>query len=125
MFLIDKPFVSDFLIDTIRDKQFKILASPVAKNLIDDASLAWIEEDEAIALLKKNPHMPLYSNSENALAWIDQHVGESELANQIKSFKNKIKFRELIKGLFPDFYFRQVSIEDIHHLSASELPFCH
>ena len=52
MFLIDKPFVSDFLIDTIRDNKFKILASPVAKDLIDDGAMAWIEEDEAISLIK-------------------------------------------------------------------------
>jgi ATP-grasp domain len=123
MFLIDKPFVSEFLIDTIRNNKFKILASPVAKELIDDDAMAWIEEDEAISLLKKNPQTSIYSNSENALAWIDQHLGESELSGQIKSLKNKVKFRELIKGLFPDFYFKHVSIEDIHTLSSSELPF--
>ena len=123
MFLIDKPFLSDFLINTIRDNKFNILANPVAKELIKDESLAWIEEEEAIALLKTNPHMPLYSNSENALAWIDQHFGESELSDQIKSLKNKVRFRELIKGLFPDFYYRQISLEDIHNLADSELPF--
>lgn len=123
MFLIDKPFVSDFLIDTIRNNKFNIVATMLAKELIDDDSLMWIEEDEAISLLKKNPHTPIYSNSENALAWIDQHFCEGELSSQIKSLKNKAKFRELIKGLFPDFYFRQVSIEDIHFLSTSELPF--
>jgi len=54
MFSIDKLFVSDFLIDTLRDKHFKIVATPVAKELIDDDSLAWIEEDEAIALILGN-----------------------------------------------------------------------
>lgn len=123
MFLIDKPFVSNFLIDTIRDNKFKIVATPVARELVNDNSLAWIEEVEAASLLKENPQTPIYSNSENALAWIDKNFGESELSGQIKSLKNKVTFRELIKGLFPDFYFKQVSIKDIHHLSADELPF--
>jgi hypothetical protein len=53
MFLIDKPFVSDFLIETIKDNNYKIIATKVAKELVKDDSLAWIAEEEAIALLKK------------------------------------------------------------------------
>lgn len=123
MFLIDKPFVSDFLIKTIKDNNYKIIATKVAKELIKDDSLAWIKEEEALALLKKNPEISLYSNSENALAWIDQYYGESELSSQLQVLKNKVKFRELIKELFPDFYFRQISIEEIQRLSDDEIRF--
>jgi hypothetical protein len=52
MFLIE-PFVSDFLIETIKDNNYKIIATKVAKELVKDDSLAWIAEEEAIALLKK------------------------------------------------------------------------
>ncbi|MFT6731302.1 MAG: hypothetical protein ACJA1H_002638, partial [Glaciecola sp.] len=123
MFLIDKPFVSDFLIETIKDNNYKIIATKVAKELVKDYSLAWIAEEEAIALLKNNPEISLYSNSENALAWIDQYYGESELSSQLQVLKNKVKFRELIKELFPDFYFKQISIEDIQRLPADEIRF--
>ena len=123
MFLIDKPFVSDFLIKTIKDNNYKIIATKVAKELVKDDSLAWIAEEEAIALLKNNPEISLYSNSENALAWIDQNYGESELSSQLQVLKNKVKFRELIKELFPDFYFRQISIEEIQRLSDDEIRF--
>ena len=123
MFLIDKPFVSDFLIKTIKDNNYKIIATKVAKELVKDDSLVWIAEDEAIALLKNNPEISLYSNSENALAWIDQYYGESELSNQLQVLKNKVKFRELIKELFPGFYFRQISIEEIQQLSDDEIRF--
>lgn len=123
MFLIDKPFVSDFLIKTIKDNNYKIIATKVAKELVKDDSLAWIAEKEAIALLKNNPEISLYSNSENALAWIDQNYGESELSSQLHVLKNKVKFRELIKELFPDFYFRQITIEEIQRLSDDEIRF--
>ena len=123
MFLIDKPFVSDFLIKTIKDNNYKIIATKVAKELVKDDSLAWIAEEEAIALLKNNPEISLYSNSENALAWIDQYYGESELSSQLQVLKNKVKFRELIKELFPDFYFKQISIEEIQRLSDDEIRF--
>ena len=123
MFLIDKPFVSDFLIKTIKDNNYKIIATKVAKELVKDDSLAWIAEEEAIALLKNNPEISLYSNSENALAWIDQYYGESELSSQLQVLKNKVKFRELIKELFPDFYFKQITIEEIQRLSDDEIRF--
>jgi hypothetical protein len=123
MFLIDKPFVSDFLIETIKDNNYKIIATKVAKELVKDDSLAWIAEEEAIALLKNNPEISLYSNSENALAWIDQYYGESELSSQLQVLKNKVKFRELIKELFPDFYFKQISIDEIQRLSDDEIRF--
>ena len=123
MFLIDKPFVSDFLIKTIKDNNYKIIATKVAKELVKDDSLSWIAEEEAIALLKNNPEISLYSNSENALAWIDQNYGESELSSQLQVLKNKVKFRELIKELFTDFYFKQISIEEIQRLSDDEIRF--
>lgn len=123
MFLIDKPFVSDFLINTIRDNNLKIIATKVAKELVSDNSFAWVSEEEAISILKKNPHTSIYSNSENALAWIDENCPASELAIQLKILKNKVKFRELLKELFPDFYFKQVRIEEIHLLSANDIRF--
>lgn len=123
MFLIDKPFVSDFLINTIKNNNYKIIATKAAKELINDDALTWIEEQEAISLLKKNSQISIYSNSENALAWIDENFGESALSNQLKILKNKVAFRELIKELFPDFYFKQVSLDEIQRLSSNEIRF--
>lgn len=123
MFLIDHPFVSDFLIDTIKDHNYKIIATKIAQEIIDDDSLNWVEEEKAVAFIKSNPQTPIYSNSENGLAWIESNLGASELAQQIRILKDKLKFRELIKNLFPNFYFREVKLEDIHKLSPQELPF--
>jgi hypothetical protein len=55
-----------------KDNNYKIIATKVAKELVKDDSLAWIAEEEAISLLKQSSEVSLYSNSENALAWIDQ-----------------------------------------------------
>ena len=90
----------DFLIKNIKNNNYKIIATKAAKELINDDSLTWIEEQEAISLLKKNSQISIYSNSENALAWIDENFGESALSNQLKILKNKVAVRELIKELF-------------------------
>ena len=106
MYLIDKPYISDFLIDTIKENHYQVVATKVAKELVADASLNWISEEEAIATIKNNPSQRIYSNSENVLRWIDKHFGGSELSKQINILKDKVKFREQIKAIFPKFKFK-------------------
>ena len=60
MYLIDKPYISEFLLDTIRENNYKIIATREAKELVTDSSLNWISEEEAILSLKNNPLSPLY-----------------------------------------------------------------
>ncbi len=123
MFILDKPYISSFLIETIKVNRFKVIATPVARSLIQDDALLWIPEKDAIHWIKNNPHQPLYTNSENALDWIVNHFPESTLARQIHVLKDKVKFRGLIKNIFPDFNFRQIEIEKIQQLHAEDLPF--
>jgi hypothetical protein len=82
MYLIDKPYISDFLIDTIKENHYKVVATKVAKALVTDASINWISEEEAIATLKNNPSQRIYSNSENAISWIDKHLGKVNCQNK-------------------------------------------
>ena len=123
MFLIDKPYVSDFLIQTLKENNYPVVATKVARELVADTSLNWIGEKEAIASLKTNPAQRRYSNSEIALSWIDTHLGESELSKQINFLKDKAAFREQIKVLFPDFKFQKIKFENIQDISSEELPF--
>jgi hypothetical protein len=123
MFLIDDPFVSDFLIQTIKANDYKIVATPTARRLIDDKAMHWITEADAIAALKQAPDQPLYSNSENALDWITRHGNGSELAHQINQLKDKFQFRQLLEKLFPDFYYRKVTLDEINRRSFTDFSF--
>jgi hypothetical protein len=123
MYLIDYPFVSDFLVNTIKEHNYKIVATKAAQELIADDTLNWISEEEAIQIINNDPHISLYSNSENALAWLGQHLDEHAILRPINVFKDKFKFRMLIKHLFPNFYFEKVRLEDIQELSVDQLPF--
>jgi hypothetical protein len=123
MYLIDKPYISDFLIDTIKENYYQVVATKEAKELVADASLNWISEEEAIETIKYNPSQRIYSNSENVLSWIDNHFGESELSKQINILKDKAKFREQIKALFPEFKFQKIKLENIQNITTGELSF--
>ena len=123
MILLDHPYVSDYLIETIRNNRFKIVASPEARKLIHADDLNWIPEEEAVRMIHQYPHIPLYTNSENALGWLDRHLNGSAHALQSELFKNKAQFRDLIQSLFPGFFFQTLKLEDVQYLDTRDLPF--
>lgn len=123
MIIIDKPYASDFLIKTIKENNFQIISTVNAREMIADKSLNWISEEEAINKLKEDPSTKIYTNSENSIAWIEKNLGFSELPGQIQTFKNKIKFRELLKTSFPDYFFKGIKYNEIRNLNIEEFKF--
>jgi len=123
MLLIDKPFASDFLIKTIKENKFPIIKTATSKSMISDESLNWISEKDAIERYKNETDLLLYSNSENAISWIEKNLSFSKLPNQIQFFKNKILFRELLKDAFPNYYFKGVQLSELSKIDASTLKF--
>ncbi len=123
MILIDYPFVSDFLVNTIRKNRYCIVSTEPARTLLPGESVTWLSEEEAVKRLKKNPGTPIYSNSENALGWIAEHLGGSALAHQVLLFKDKVRFREMIKESYPGFMFKTVALAEIQQLDPRELTF--
>lgn len=123
MILIDKPFASDFLINTIKENNIQIVETAVAKEMIDDDSLNWISENEAIVIYKSRPNLPIYTNSENAISWIEKKLAFSDLPLKIQLFKNKIKFRTLIKDVYPNYFYKGVKFEELKTIAAHDLQF--
>ena len=123
MLLIDKPFASDFLIKTIKENKFPIVITEASKSMISDESLNWISEKEAIDCYKKEKDLLVYSNSENAISWIEKNLSFSKLPSQIQLFKNKILFRELLKDAFPNYFFKGVKLSELPKLDITTLKF--
>jgi hypothetical protein len=123
MILLDYPFVSDYLIQTIRKNNYKVVATREARDLLPEANIGWVSEKEAGKLINAHPETPLYTNSENALNWLERHAGDSELVKHAQLFKDKARFRELIRERYPGFSFKTIKLEDIPSLEADKLTF--
>jgi len=123
MILIDKPFASDFLIKTIKENNYSIIATETAKKMIQDESLNWISESAAKKKFNKKANFPVYTNSENSISWIEKNFKTSVLPAQIQLFKNKITFREFIKDAFPNYYFKGVKVDALRDINATTLKF--
>ncbi|KKI00274.1 hypothetical protein EO95_17525 [Methanosarcina sp. 1.H.T.1A.1] len=121
MLILDHPYVSDFLKDTAAEMQIPVLKNEMAAEINAKKELRLLEEAEFIKLIKEKGECSLYSNSENSLGWISENLDFTGLPAKIELFKNKIKFRELLERIYPDFYFQGVEFEKLDEIRVEDI----
>ncbi len=122
MFFVDEPYVSKFFKKTVRDNAIPVVGTEIAKTLNLHPGTNFISENEAIELARTADIPAIYTNSENAIGWIAKNLAFSDLPGKIDLFKDKLKFRELTKLIFPGFTFKGVQVEDLRDIRFNELP---
>ena len=123
MILLDGPYISDFLRQTISDSSLPVVGNIGLKAV--GAGLNWnvLSEYEAVEQLFSQQFPILYTASENSLGWIIDNLPDTKLADFVTVTKNKARFRDLIKPLYPNFFYKEVAFSDIPHLKSDELQF--
>ncbi len=122
MILLDKPFVSDFVIETIRDNALTVVKTGLAEACGFGTESYLLDEEIAIRQAASSADPMIYTTSENAIGWIAQNLAFTGLPDKIDQFKNKSKFRTLVASLHPDFYFKEVRLEELGALSIDDIP---
>jgi hypothetical protein len=122
MILLDKPFVSEFVKDTIRDNALPVVRTGMAEACGFSTEPYLLDEETAIQLAASTDDLMIYTTSENAIGWIAQNLAFTGLPDKIDQFKNKAKFRALVASLHPDFYFKEVQLEELEVLSIGDIP---
>ena len=121
--LLDKPFVSDFLKQTITKNHFSVIDTELDPKLVSTENLPLVSQETAIASKKSDETVLIYSNSENAISWIEKNLEFSSLPDKIRLFKNKVRFRELIRPMYPDYFFKGVPFNQLDKLDTTTLQF--
>jgi len=116
LFFVDKPFVSDFFKETVRDHGIPVVDTEISRELGLYPGTKTITETEAIKTVQESGDQLIYTTSENALGWIINNLSFSDIVEKIEIFKNKVAFRELTRSLAPDFYFQAVKMADLASL---------
>jgi hypothetical protein len=122
MIILDKPYVSEFLKETIRNYNLPVLKTQTALDFIGNEGVLFLAEDAAIEKLKNNPETLVYTNSENAINWIVNNLGFTDLPGKIDLFKDKAKFRQLIDELYPNFFYKAIPLGDLKTISIKDFP---
>ncbi len=119
MIILDKPYVSKFLAETIVNLDIPVLDSEELKDLNLNNSFKLFDSSNFITEYKGTDNPKLYCNSENSIEWISTNLDSTSLPKKIELFKNKVKFRDLISPLYPNFFYKEVSYNDLEDLDLS------
>jgi hypothetical protein len=125
MIILDKPYISEFLLDTLERNKIPVIHNSVAGEFATGRKLILLSAEDAIAQFGTSDNSLLYTNSENSISWIENNLQHTSLPGKIKLFKNKVLFRNLIRDLFPDYFYKSVSVDDLESLDITgfQLPF--
>lgn len=121
MLILDKPYVSKFLEDTILKLGLPVLKNRTTEEFKLDEDINFIEEDDFVNKVKTTKETLLYSNSENSINWITNNLSFTDLPEKINIFKDKFKFRDLLKNMHPDFFYKEVYFEKLEEINISEI----
>ncbi len=122
MFFVDKPYISEFFKATVRDNSIPVVGTDIAEKMNLYRGTNIITEEQAIETVKQLDHPTIYTTSENSYHWISKHLHFSDLPRKIDLFKNKSKFRQLTKSIFPNFYFIEIAKKDLKRIEFYKIP---
>lgn len=120
MFLLDAPYVSDILKQTIVDLKQPVLDTLGARRMTEGYDIEFIDEIEFSARLAMGQRV--LANSENALGHIFACGCNEDLGRQIDVCKDKAVFRETIRDLHPEYAFMTATPEEMGDLDISDMP---
>ncbi|MBT8506845.1 hypothetical protein AZH53_11010 [Methanomicrobiaceae archaeon CYW5] len=121
MIVLDEPYVSRYLVDTIVTMDLPVLRNATSVRMNTDGRMRLVDGAEVVRCVHEGD-CRMYTNSEHAIGWIAEHLGETDLAKTIALFKDKAAFRKLISGLYPTFFFRSVPFGELDMLDVALLP---
>ncbi len=122
MIILDKPYISEFLKETLTKYKIPVLDNYFAKDFPASTNWNLVKEESLLNDIRKDLNIPIYTNSENSINWIVNKLTFTDLPEKINLFKDKVKFRHLVKEIYPDFFYTEVNFDEIDKLKYNELP---
>ncbi|MCF8370844.1 MAG: ATP-grasp domain-containing protein [Bacteroidales bacterium] len=122
MILIDKPYVSDFLRETLIHNQIPVIETEIAQDLLQGSEVNFISEKNAIEKIGQNGDTMLYTNSENSIDWIEANLQSTQLPGKNQLFKNKIAFRDLLQKVSPNYFYKGIKLNQLDAIDVESLP---
>ena len=119
MVILERPFVSDLMVDTLKKNSIPVLRNEMSELRVSDGVVLG---DQAFSDEYKKSGK-LYTVSENALGWIYEHIEDKRFLDSISLVKDKSAFRSICRDIYPDFFFKEVSVNELEKLDTNSLVF--
>jgi len=122
MLVLDKPYVSEFLLRCAEEHDLPVWPTPTARHFANGRSLNYVELDLTSAS-KAGAAPRVLATSDNALSLITDAMSGSELVVRIDLFKDKLAFRHATAPLHPDIEFRGIPAEGLAEVDPLDLSY--
>jgi hypothetical protein len=125
MIILEKPYVSEFLQQTVVRLGVPVLSTEYSRSLAFAGEMNMLEPGVFFAALKEMSQPLLYSNSENSTELLNRYGPELEVTKTLNFFKDKTRLREIFSKLNPDVWYLKFSLEELDGLDIStvKMPF--
>ena len=120
MIILEKPFVSNELKNYLAGTQTALLDNNFARQNLAGTSVNFIDENTARERIAAGERV--YTISENALDWVCKNTSDKNCLRVIETMKNKAAMRELLKSVYPNFFFKSVPASELGKIDFSTLP---
>lgn len=119
MVIIEAPFVSDLMVETIEKNGIPVLKNEMSEKRVAHGVV--LSDSEFCKEYEKTGK--LYTVSENALGWIYDHIQDKRFLDGISIVKDKSAFRKICRDIYPDFFFKELDINEMEQLNVDSVVF--
>lgn len=119
MVIIDEPYASDVLLSWLAGSKEPVLANGFSEKMSRTYDLNLISDAEAIE--RVNAGESVYTNSENALAWLLENTDNENRNRSIELFKDKAAMRKKLAPLAPGFFYQELTKSELDSFDVSEI----
>lgn len=121
MIILDRPYVSDLLADTISKNKIPVIK--LNEVFIPNESTINLKKVDDLLIELEKGNSPILFNSENGLNILSKYAPNHYLTTVTDILKNKVTFRKTLSRHYKDFFFTEVSLKELEELDPSALPY--
>lgn len=123
MIIAEKPYISDFLLKSAEKFQIPLMKThALTERNLSDYNLNIVSPVDFKNICLSDKNILLYTNSESSFDWINENLFDLKTVKFINIFKDKYKFREILQSLYPNFFFKKITFEDLFNTDISDFP---
>lgn len=122
MVILDRPYLSDLFGSTLERLGVPVLRNPFAEEAAARFRLNLSKAERFAAEASAQKYPRIYTNSENAIGWIARNLASTGLPGRIDLLKNKLRFRRMLEGEHPGFFFAEIGADALRRLDPEEIP---
>ncbi|MDP1623211.1 MAG: ATP-grasp domain-containing protein [Bacteroidales bacterium] len=121
MIILEKPYVSEFLQQTVVRLQIPVLETEFSKSLTHAREMNMLEEGVFFSTIENTNYPLIYSNSENSVELLNRFAPELRMTKNVNYFKDKSKLREIFSKLNPDVWYCTYTVNELIDLDIATL----